>query len=168
MEDQMTKNKLLDLIVSERKKLEDCLAQITAENKTLPGVENDWSVKDVMAHISAWEGKMRLWVEQIAAGVTPDRPPPGEPWPDLDQLNQRIYDDNRDKPLAAVETEFISSYQETLDLVSSMPEEDLIDPQRNEWSGSDPLYFLVGGNTFWHYEEHLASINEWIKNQNKP
>ncbi len=165
MEDRMTKSKLVDLIMSERKKLEDCLAQVSAEDKTMPGVENGWSVKDVMAHISAWEGKMRLWLEQITTGVTPDRPPPGEPWPNLDQLNQQIYDENRDKSLAVVEDEFVNSYQETLRLVNSMPEEDLIDPQRYKWSGADPLYYLVGGNTFWHYEEHLVSINKWINNR---
>jgi len=167
MEDQMTKSKLLDLIMSERRKLEDSLALFSPEEKTMSGVENGWSVKDIMAHISAWEGKMRLWLVQIVSGVTPDRPPPGEPWPDLDQLNQQIYDENRTKPLAVAEAEFISSYQESLRLVSSMPEEDLIDPQRYEWSRSDPLYYLVGGNTFWHYEEHLVSINIWIKKRDK-
>jgi hypothetical protein len=167
MEDQMTKRKLLELIKSERKKLEDCLAQISAEDRIIPGDENGWSVKDVMAHISAWEGKMRRWVEQIAAGDTPDRPPPGEPWPDLDQLNQHIYDENKGKSLAVVEAEFNNSYQETLRLVSSMPEADLIDPQRYEWTVNDPLYYLVGGNTFWHYEEHLISINNWKINREK-
>jgi hypothetical protein len=167
MEDRMTKRKLLDLIKSERKKLEDCLAQIPAEDKIIPGVENGWSVKDIMAHISAWEGNMCRWVEQITAGVTPDRPLPGEPWPDLDLLNQQIYDQNKRKPLATVEAEFISSYQDTLRLVSSLPEEDLINPQRHDWTRNDPLYFLVGGNTFWHYEEHLVSINNWISNRDK-
>ena len=167
MVDQMTKRKLLGLIKSERKKLEDCLAQLSEEDKLIPGVENGWSVKDVMAHISAWEGKMRHWVEQIEAGVTPDRPLPGEPWPDLDLLNNQIYDENKGKPLSVVESEFKNSYQETLRLVSSMPEMDLIDPQRYDWTRDDPLYYLVGGNTFWHYEEHLVSIINWIKNQEK-
>ena len=90
MEDQMTKRKLLELIKNERTKLEDRLDQISPEDKVTPGVENGWSVKDIMAHICVWEGKMRLWLEQILAGGIPDRPPPGEPWPDLDQLNHQI------------------------------------------------------------------------------
>lgn len=166
MEEQMTKIKLLEKIRSSRQELEDCLDQIPRESMTIPGAENDWSVKDILAHITAWEGNMRLWIQQLTEGETPDRPAPGQPWKDLDQINKDIFERNRNKSLDVVQAEFERSYRDTITLVASTSEKDLVDIGRFEWTGSAPAWYLVGGNTFWHYEEHLPSLKNWIDSPN--
>jgi hypothetical protein len=115
-----------------------------------------------MAHISKWERMMCEWVMDLQAGKTPDRPPPGEPWEDLDQINMAIYLENQDKPLPRVQAEFHSSHKNTLELIESSPEQDFLEPGRFDWTKNDPVWYLVGANTFWHYDEHIPSINNWI------
>ena len=119
-----------------------------------------------MAHISKWERMMCEWVADLQAGRIPDRPPPGEPWEDLDQFNADIFEENRDKPISNVKAEFESSYSDTLELVENSREKDLMEPGRFEWAKKNPLWYLVGANTFWHYEEHIPSIRGWMENQN--
>ena len=58
MEEQMTKVKLIELIVIQRHSLDQTLTRLEESQMTIPGVESDWSVKDILAHISAWERKM--------------------------------------------------------------------------------------------------------------
>ena len=61
-----------------------------------PGPQPDWSVKDVIAHITWWESAMTNWVsraltgEMLARTETPD------------EINARVYADNRDMPLETV------------------------------------------------------------------
>jgi Protein of unknown function (DUF1706) len=45
-----------------------------------------------------------------------------------------------------------------------MNEEDLIGPQRFAWMKGNPLYYLVAGDTYEHYEEHSKPIREWLVN----
>jgi hypothetical protein len=165
MEEQMTKVKLIELIEVQRHSLDQTLTRLEESQMTIPGVESDWSVKDILVHISAWERKMCQWLEECADGKVPQRPAPGHTWDDLDKVNLQIYEQNKDKSPDEVLFEFHDSYQESLEIVKAFPEDDLIDPDRFEWRESDPLWHMVGGNTFWHYEEHENSIRKWTKEQ---
>jgi uncharacterized damage-inducible protein DinB len=60
MSDQsdLTKPKILELIQTERANLEATLSQLSQEQMTRPGVEDGWTVKDTLAHLSVWETRM--------------------------------------------------------------------------------------------------------------
>jgi pimeloyl-ACP methyl ester carboxylesterase len=162
MEEQMTKPEILELIRSERENLETTLQGLSAEQMTELGVENHWSIKDILAHIAAWERRMIQWTEESLRGEVPQRPAPGTTWDDLDGLNEQIYLSNRDKPLDEVLAEFQSSHQAALKTVAALTETDLTDPQRFTWRQSDPLWHMVAGNTWWHYQEHGEAIRDWL------
>jgi hypothetical protein len=40
-------------------------------------VTGDWSIKDIVAHLTAWEERLVAWLEAIAHGTSPELPP----WP---------------------------------------------------------------------------------------
>jgi hypothetical protein len=46
--------------------------------------------------------------------------------------------------------------------VQSLSEEDLIDPLRFAWMEGSPLFYLVAGNTYGHYQEHIDPIQQWL------
>lgn len=162
MNEQMSKTRILELIQSGRKALQETLEGMSAAQMTEPGVESDWSVKDILVHIAVWEGMMVGWVEESLRGEIPDRPPPGKTWDDLDGLNAQIYVDNKDKALDEVRWDFQASHQRALRMVQAMPEEDLLDPRRFEWLQGDPMWHLVAANTWWHYKEHHEAISDWL------
>lgn len=167
MDEPMTKTRILELMQKERAALERTLGRLSDQQKTQPGVEGSWSVKDILAHISDWERRSVQWIQESLRGEVPQRPAPGMTWDDLDGLNEQIYLSNKDRALDEVLADFQHSYQRLLQTVEALTEEDLIDPQRFAWRAGHPLWNLVAANTWEHYQEHAESINQWLKQNEK-
>lgn len=163
MSDDMNKSRLLDLIQSERKLLEATQAELSEDEMTRPGANGEWSVKDVLAHIVAWEKFMLRCLSQIQKGMMPELLPLDITGDDVDELNRRIYVENRGEPLDEVLREFGRSYEQAVKAVEAVPEEDLIQAGRIEALGGKPLWHMVAANTFWHYAEHRESLQAWLE-----
>jgi hypothetical protein len=165
MIEEMTKPQLIEAITAGRKKFEATLSQLDEDQMTTPVLESGWSVKDVLAHIHVWETRMVQWLEVSQRGEIPQMLPPGMTWDDLDTMNEETYLQNQDRSLSEVRAEFQRSFPKALDMVKSISEEDLIDPDRFEWREGKPLWFIVAANTFWHYDEHDKAIRDWLEDQ---
>ena len=63
MDEEITKTEILVLIRSERESLEVMLEPLSDEQMIQPGVENTWSIKDILAHITDWERRMVQWIK---------------------------------------------------------------------------------------------------------
>ena len=163
--DPMTKAKIMDLIQSERESLEGVLAGLSEAQMTRPGGENNWSVKDILVHITDWERRMVGWIEESLSGEVPQRPAPGMTWDDLDRLNEQTYELNKDRALGDVLASFHRSYERAWQVVETMTEEDLVDPGRFAWRAGDPMWHMVAANTWEHYQEHREPIENWLKGQ---
>jgi hypothetical protein len=161
MDEQMTKTRTLELMQSEREAFERLLGELSDQQMTRSGVENSWSVKDILAHITEWERLMVQWIQESVRGEVPQRPAPGTPWDDLDGLNQQIYVSNQDRTLDEILTDFHGIFQLSLQTVQALTEEDLVDPQRFTWRAGVPLWHLVADNTWEHYREHADAISKW-------
>jgi len=157
----MTKTRIMELIQHERDALERTLAGLSQTHMTQPGVEPGRSVRDILAHLTNWEGRMVGWIGESLRGEVPQRPAPGMTWDDLDELNQQVYLANKDKPLDEVLADFHRSYQAAWQAVEALTEDDLIDPQRFAWRKGDPMWHMVAANTWEHYQEHRESIEKW-------
>ena len=162
-EAQISKREILEAIRVERQALEAAINPLTEIQMAQPGVEHDWSVKDILAHITDWEIRLVAWIEESLVGEVPQRPAPGMTWDDLDLLNQQTYLANKDRPLDAVLTDFHSSYQGAFKTVQALSEDDLVNTQRFAWRDGDPLWHMVAANTWWHYKEHRETIVLWLK-----
>ena len=101
----MTADDLLERAKRERAELA-ALWQGLSETQMMqrPGPQTNWSVKDVIAHITWWEGAMVNWVSRAVSGEHFTRTETTE------ELNARIYDDNQDLPLDVVLDAFNSSF----------------------------------------------------------
>jgi hypothetical protein len=163
MKEIASKQDMLDLIHNEWQALKAVLDPVGPEMMVRPGVESSWSVKDILAHISAWEKLMIQWLEESLRGETPQRPSPGESWDELDFFNEQLYQDNKDKKLDDVLHEFHEVHQNGVKIVETMKESDLFDPDRFAWRAKDPIWHLVAGNTWMHYMEHREVISSWIE-----
>ena len=100
MEEVLDKNTVLEHLQTERKNFEAALAQMDSAQIESALVQDGWTVKDILAHISAWERELLRWLEMSACGEPPDIPPPGTWSRYLHQFNARTYQGNRERPLA--------------------------------------------------------------------
>ncbi len=161
MAEQMDKAKILDGMRTKYAALEDILAPLDEPQMTTEGVNGDWSIKDVLAHISAWHLRLldRLhaatWNEEpTLSGVVTDE--------EVARLNEQFYKENKSRPLHDVLTDFRTTYLQIVDVVQAMNEEDLIDPHRFAWMRGNPLWYIIAGDTYEHYQEHTATIQQWL------
>jgi len=163
MKEKMSKEKLIKEIQIERLHLERTLEKISRQQMINPGVMDDWTVKDLLAHITIWEQRMVRWLEQTVRDEVPEMLPPGMTWDDLDRWNEQTYQKHRHRDLDEVLADFELSYPQALSAAQDISEEDLIDPDRYAWRDGRPLWAMVAANTSWHYKEHEETITTWLK-----
>ena len=125
---------------TERRRLEQNLAQLNPEDMSLPGVVNAWSVKDVLAHLAEWEAHMLVWMETARRGEPVAEIEPGLNWKQFEAFNQRIYERHRDQPLAEVQAYFRDTHRQFMAMVDSMPEDEMLTPARYAFTGKGAIY----------------------------
>ncbi len=63
MTKQKTKDELINDILVEHKRLERNISDLSETDMLQQGVVGEWSIKDVLAHIVAWEQLFLNWYE---------------------------------------------------------------------------------------------------------
>lgn len=118
---------------------------LTAEQMEEPGYfPEGWSVKDLVAHIGSWQAETVQVLEQIRMGTFVG----GRI--DVDALNGRFYEANRDLPLSVVRAECWSARNRMLVEWNVLPE---VTREAEEW-------FVESGSN--HYAEHVDRLREWV------
>lgn len=158
----MSKARLLEEIQAERNHLRALIAPLSDEQMCQPVFEGQRSIKDILVHITAWEQRCIRWIEASLRGETPERPEPGYAWEDIDRLNERTFVENQHRPLQDVLADSARSYEQLLEEVRSLSEEDLTDPDRFAWTEGEQLAWYIGANSFEHYHEHGDQIYAWL------
>ena len=153
-----TKDDLLAHIQAEHAGWRALVAEVGEERMEQPGPMGDWTFKDLVAHLTGWRERT---IRRLEAGPGPEPP---TPWPghltEDDEVNEWIYEQNRDRPLREVLAEADASYQRLAAAAAALPEEDLTTPGRFAWMEGKPL---ADGDFFGHlHEEHDPDIRAWL------
>ena len=144
---------LLARIRSWRAQFESALAQLSDDELLAPNLHGGWSIKDLIAHIGFWEQHTAMRFSALLRGVNP----PDEALT-LDELNARVYAQNRDKPLAEVRLKEQAAYEQLLLLVENAMDDELFNPRCFAWTEGKPFAEWIKNNTYGHYEEHQADF----------
>ena len=161
MNDHLTTAQLIEVMRTARSNWEALLAEAGEARLTEPGVEGDWSLKDIIAHLTYFE----TWATDnvMAFRLGAPRPQPEYTGLDVDEENARIYERLRTKPLAEVLQESQASFQRSLEAVQGLQDEDLYDPEFTRVPDADWTVFdLIEGDTFEHYNDHIKSVRAWL------
>ena len=135
MAKQTSKDQLLKDIHTERRRLEKNLSALSAEDKIQPGVTGTWSVKDILAHLIAWERLFLDWYRTGILGCSFAVPPVGISQKSIDTLNQQIYEANQWRSLDEILAEFQASYRQIVTVIETIPEADMFLQGRSRWTG---------------------------------
>jgi hypothetical protein len=161
MNDRPTKDQLLNQIHSEWKKLESNLVGLSDDQFTKPGVQDDWTIKDIMAHIASWE---RLATDRLSAALTGNalNSPIIRDWDDIHKYNAETIIENRAKSLHAVMEEFQTAHKDIVNAVEGLDADLLNDILPFDWADDTTFAILISANTHWHYKEHCEQIENWL------
>lgn len=162
----MKKSELLNWLQEEYRKWEEFLDQIRPIRMDQPGVNGDWSMKDIIAHLTGWNRWLVIRLQ--AAGRSDPEPPP--PWPAHlqtdDEINAWIYEANRGHSMREVLDETHQVYQQLLAAIEGLPDEVRIE---QEWH----LVWLNGqrfpaGEFFDHFhDDHEPDVRAWLAQEEK-
>lgn len=161
MAEQLDKARILNEMRTHYAALEEILEPLDKTQMTTEGVILDWSIKDMLAHIASWHHRLLTLLHAAIRNEEPTISGP-DSVEEMDALNAQFYRENKSRPLDEVLTEFRATHQQIRDIIQAMHEEDLISPQRFAWTQGSPLWQLVAGDTYEHYQEHIAQIQEWL------
>ena len=162
MNNHLTTAQLLEVMRTARSNWEALLAEVGEARLTEPGVEGNWSLKDIIAHITYYE----TWAADNVMAFRRGEPRPQAEYKglEMDERNARIFERSRAKSLAEVLQESRNSFQRSIEAVTGLRDEDLYDLEFTRASGADWTVFdLLEGDTFEHYNDHIASVRAWLK-----
>lgn len=162
MHPEFDKTRLLNLLELEYNFFQRTLALVPPERMDEPNVEGVFSVKDIIAHLTAWERRLLGWLAQAQRGETPSFPEPGYTPADVDVLNNRTYQEDRLRPLNDILDDFHGSHQNVVACIEMFPEADLFELHRLKGVWREPPVNLIIGNTSDHYLKHAQAIRMWI------
>jgi hypothetical protein len=134
--------------------LEEKIASLPRDVLLVPKTVGAWSVKDTIAHVTAWEKRLLSWYRDGLAGKMPDWHVNGT----VGAINQKIFKENLTRSLDDVLEDFNATYRQVLAMVESIPEEDIFARGKFAWAGEKRLRDYIWYNTAGHYNEHLAAI----------
>jgi len=140
---------------------EELLAGMSDEQITAPHFDFDWSIKDVMTHLWAWQ---QISIARMTGGLQ-DREPEypkwitdiGEDWEDnADRVNALTYETNHDKPWSEVYQNWRNGFLRFLELGVPISEKDLLDGSRYPWLKGYSLAFILVAS-YDHHQEHFEN-----------
>jgi hypothetical protein len=164
MTEQLTVKQLVAAMHAARSDWDALLAEVGQARWEQPGVAGDWSIKDIIAHITYFEN----WATEVTGAIERGEPLPTSPYKgmEIDQENALIYQRYHARPLAEVVHESQAAFLRSLDVVQRLHDEDLYSLEFTRPAGVDWIVFdLLEGDTFEHYREHTLSVRAWLAAQ---
>jgi hypothetical protein len=160
MNETPIKSELLAELDQEWANVERICFGMSEADMLAPGVEGEWSVKDILCHLSAWE---KYLLDRLGYVLTGQHPlyPAMSSWDDVHRFNAKVYADNKDRPLTSVIIEFRSLYRGVMTVLESLDDEVLNQPYSYDFPDDAlTLLQLIRANTYEHYREHCTAFDK--------
>ena len=156
----MTKAELLAVLRVGRAEWESLLIEVGEARMTQPGVAGEWSVKDIVAHVT--------WFEREMVGMLQAKALVGSHLWSLSQneRNAVIFEQNWNRPLADVLAEARAVFEQLVAALAGVTDDDLNDPARFPGMPAEWLpWKIIADNSYEHYSHHISSIRAWLDNK---
>lgn len=158
-----TTAELLSRIDQAWSSLEQLVHGLSETQLTTARDSQGWSVKDHLAHITAWEQSLLALLagqdrdQAVGVGETDTTAL------ETDDVNAMIFQRNQQRAMQDVFTTFHRSHAQVCTAIAALSDADLRQPyshyQPNDPPAEDaPVIHWIIGNTYEHYAEHIAWI----------
>lgn len=145
-EKAMQKQEIVERVRASHQKLLGALEGLSEDEGTRVGLNPEWSIRDSLAHIAAWEIEGARILREIQAGTWKPQRMSREM---IDDFNARAVNERRGRSFREVRQEFDRAHNEIEQVIASLPDE--IDEK-------SPTYKFIEGVTFRHHEHHAGQI----------
>jgi hypothetical protein len=165
-DDMNDKQGILIALREESDRWEALLAGLGEEQITAPQLSDGWSIKDVIAHLRAWQQRSIARLEAALLGREPEYPVwPAQLDPEMEgephDLNAWLYAAYRDQPWPSVYGDWREGFLRFLELGEKIPENDLLAVGRYAWLEGYALIAVLQGSCE-HHREHAENLEPVI------
>ena len=150
---------------------EELLASMSEEQINAPLLPSEWSIKDVIAHLRAWQQRSIARMEAALFNREPEFPmwlagidPDSEGH--TDQVNAWIFENSREQPWVKVYRSWSEGFLRFLESGEGVSEKDLLDSNRYPWLKGYPLAYILLAS-YDHHQEHYVKLLAWLQEQRK-
>lgn len=160
----MEKSDLLNWLQKEYQAWEALLEQIGPTRMEQAGVNGEWSMKDLIGHLTGWH----RWLVARMQAAQRGEPEPPPPWPtDLeaeDDINAWIYETYHGRSAREILNETDQVHQQLLAVIERLPDDARLER-------IEPAFYLVWLNDerylasefFNHYhDDHEPDVRAWL------
>ena len=164
------KQQILDNLKDEFKHWEALLSGLSEEQITARQLPSDLSIKDVLAHLWAWQQRSIARMEAAVNNTQPTYPQ----WPeglnpgseeDVDAINAWIHETNLNKPWSSVYRDWREGFLRFIGLTEALSESHLFEAGRYPWLGKHSLSEVAEGTYEHHQEEHYKPLVIWLNQE---
>lgn len=146
---------------------EEFMASLNEEQITAAHFDHAWSIKDVIAHLWAWQQISSARMESGVQAREPEYPKwimaLGEDWEeDANRVNALTFERNHEKPWSEVYQNWRGGFLQFLELGNKISERDLLDGDRYPWLKGYSLAFILVAS-YDHHQEHLEKLLNWLR-----
>lgn len=122
---------------------------------------DDWTGKDVLAHLAWWQEHSARLSEDVGANGQPDdNTHPGNT---TDEINDFVFHEHaHDSPTVTREA-FTRTFQRLRKAIEALTDDDLFRPDRCPWLDGGALSEMVFGDTSRHYQQHLSHLEPFSR-----
>lgn len=142
--------KLLKRLDAAWVELEESYAGLPEVRLVEPGVTGDWSVKDILAHVTTWEEEALKHLPLIIEG---GRPPRYVTFGGINAFNARVSEQKRGLSLSEVRRQSEETHRRLIGFIESVPAEQL--------AGDTRARRRLRLDTYGHYPLHAEMIRAW-------
>jgi len=117
---------------------------------TEPGVAGNWSVREILAHVTTWEVESLKHLPLIISG---GQPPRYVTYGGIDAFNAQTTEQRRALALSDVRSQLVDAHRRLIDFIQRVPDDQLVAESR--------FRRRLRLDTYGHYPKHAKSIWEW-------
>lgn len=126
------------------------------EALTAPGAMGEWSVADILAHLTAWESELVTALLRINQGKRPSKMI--EAFENVDAYNERRYKENKGRDIERIFDDLQGVRVQLESWLEEFSDRDVSDPKRYKWAQGQTLGHIIKENSYGHDEEHIPHI----------
>ena len=126
------------------------------DERLLESALDNWTGKDLLAHMAWWHDHSALVIEGLRAGREPyDASDPANA---TDALNERTHREHVDDPPELTRRAFAESFARLLSAIEAVPDDELFAGDRWPWLGGEALVETILWDSSRHYDAHRENL----------
>jgi hypothetical protein len=147
----MDRRQLLQRLDTAWAAFQDSYAGLSDDELVEPGVTGDWSVRDLIAHVTWWEEEALTHLPHILDGGRPPRY--SVAYGGIDAFNAQMTERQSGRSLEEVLQQQADTHRRLVEYVESVPEEAFVRETR--------FRRRLRLDSYRHYPEHTEAIRSW-------